>query len=115
MLNPGHTGRSEIITEYTPEFYADLMRKCWDPNPENRSTVDKYRSSDEGSEKWRIFELAESKHQEIIKSKKYLIKEKNHKNHPGSFYTSRPLSKLIQQVKQDDTSINDLSIRKYLG
>ena len=63
----------------------------------------------------KIIELAETKRQEIIKSEKYLIEEKNHKNHPKSFYTSRPLSKLIQQAKQDDTSINNLSIPKYFG
>ena len=26
----------EEITEDTPELYADLMKRCWDSNPENR-------------------------------------------------------------------------------
>ena len=94
------------------------MKKCWDPKPENRPTAREiedhfyeYCNSSEESEEKKIIELAESKRQEIIKSKKYLINEKNHKNHPESFYTSRPLSKLIQQAnEQDDTSINDLSV-----
>src|SRR5947209_4394244 len=83
----------------------------------------KYYNSSKGSEEEKIIESAESKCQEIIKSEKYLIDEKNHKNHPESFYTSRPLSKLIQQAnspkfssnKQDDASINDLSIPEYFG
>nr|CAG8534349.1 10844_t:CDS:2 [Entrophospora candida] len=58
-------------------------------------------------EKKKIIELAESKRQEIIKSEKYLIDEKKHKNHPGSFYTSRALGKSIEQ---DDISINNLSV-----
>src|SRR5947199_5320914 len=92
-------GKRPKITEDTPEFYADLMKKCWDPNPKNRPTAREikecfykynfYRSDEER----KIIELAESKFQEMIKSKKYLINEKNNENHPGSFYTSRPLSK----------------------
>ena len=78
-------GKRPEITEDTPEFYAGLMKKCWDP-----------------------------------KSEKYLIDEKNHKNHPESFYTSRPLSKLVQQanslkLSSNDNSINNLSIPKNFG
>ena len=118
-------GKRPEITEDTPEFYVNLMKKCWDPNPENRPTaeeiwncLEKYNDPYEGTEEKKILKLAESKRQEIIKSEKYLIDEKIHKNHPESFYTSRPLSKLIQQansLRQDDTSINDLSIPKYFG
>ena len=106
------------ITEDTPEFLIDLMKKCWDFEPKNRPTakeirecIDKYRTP----LGYEIIKLAESKRKEIIKSQKYLTNEKSHKNHPESFYTSRALSKLIQQAKQDDTSINNLSIQKYLG
>src|SRR5207248_4447083 len=97
-------GKRPEITEDTPEFYVDLMKKCWDPNPENRPTAReiweyflKYHHYPKEEEK-KIIELAESKRQEIIRSEKYLINEKNHKNHPESFYTSRQLSKLIQQA-----------------
>ena len=29
-------GKRPEITEDTPKFYADLMKKCWDSDPENR-------------------------------------------------------------------------------
>ena len=109
-------GKRPEITEDTPEFYADLVKKCWDPKPENRPTTYKiWECLRKISLSFGILESAESKRQEIIKSEKYLIDEKNHKNHPESFYTSRPLSKLIQQTKQNDTSINNLSTSKYFG
>ena len=102
-------GKRLEITEDTPEFYSDLMKKCWNPKPENRPTSgeiwEHFRKK--GSEEWKMIELAESKRQEIIKSEKYLINEKNHKNHPESFYTSRPLSKLIQQASSLSTSSNE--------
>src|SRR5438128_10720258 len=77
-------GKKPEITEDTPEFYVDLMKKCWDPNPENRPTAEKiqkclkkYYRCKEGSEEEEIIELAETKLQEIIESEKYLI-ERNH-------------------------------------
>src|SRR5437588_6098816 len=82
-------GERPEITEDTPEFYADLMKKCWDSNPENRPTTKEIReclgkylfffNGRRAEEK--IIELAESKRQEIIKSEKYLIDEKNNKNY----------------------------------
>src|SRR5207302_3909608 len=94
-------GERPEITKDTLEFYADLMKKCWDPNPENRPTAEEvhnclyeyyFRDEEdckdpERSEEWEVVELAESKRQEIIKSEKYLIDEKKHKNHQESFYT----------------------------
>jgi len=54
----------------------------------------------------KIIELAESKRQETIKSEKYLNDEKNHKNHPESFYTSRVISKLIEKANPLSISSN---------
>src|ERR1051325_6698310 len=65
-------GERPEITEDTPEFFANLMKKCWDPKPENRpilweirECLMKYyvRPCEECKE---IIELAESKRQEII-------------------------------------------------
>src|SRR5881275_2332333 len=32
-------GERPQITDDTPEFYAKLMKRCWDHNPENRPTA----------------------------------------------------------------------------
>ena len=32
-------GERPQITDDTPEFYAELMKRCWDHNPENRPTA----------------------------------------------------------------------------
>src|SRR5215204_6132515 len=32
-------GERPQVTDDTPEFYAELMKKCWDHNPENRPTA----------------------------------------------------------------------------
>ena len=100
-------GERPQITDDTPEFYANLMKRCWDHNPENRPTAWKifecfweYSSTNNGvKEKKEVIELAEDKRQEIIKSEKFLSDTKNYKHHPESFYTSRILNESIAQAE----------------
>ena len=108
-------GERPQITDDTPEFYVELMKKCWDHNPENRPTAeeiydclreyDRYTITEEKKE---IIKLAETKRQEIIKSKKYLSDKKSYKHHPKSFYTSRLLNKQIQQVESSNFSSTEI-------
>ena len=98
-------GERPQITDDTPEFYAELMKKCWDHNPENRPTAKEIKSFLREywgdyikKEKKEIVESAEAKRQEIIKSEKFISDIKNYKHHPGSFYTSRLLNGSIQQA-----------------
>src|SRR5207237_4291672 len=67
-------GERPQITDDTPEFYTELMKRCWDHNPENRPTAGEihdclyeYRWSS-NKEKKDIIKSAEVKRQEIIKS-----------------------------------------------
>src|SRR3954453_17991261 len=71
------------VTDDTPEFYAELMKKCWDHNPENRPAAEEIgdylweynqsRSSGITEENKEIIDLAEAKRQEIIKSDKFIL------------------------------------------
>ncbi len=99
-------GERPQITDDTPEFYAKLMKRCWDHNPENRPTAGEiwnclreYNRSNITEEKKKIIKLAEAKRQEIIKSEEFLSDTKDYKHHPESFYTSRPLNESNEQVE----------------
>ena len=110
-------GERPQITDDTPEFYAEFMKRCWDRNPENRPTAkeiedcfDKYYHKFlTTEEKKEVIKLSEAKRQKIIKSEKFLSDTKNYKHHPGSFYTSRLLNELIQQVESLDLSSHNYS------
>src|SRR5438270_3844326 len=59
------------VTDDTPEFYAELMKKCWDHSPENRPTAQEikdclreYLDHVATEEKKEIISLAEAKRQE---------------------------------------------------
>ena len=104
-------GERPQVTDDTPEFYAELMKKCWDHSPENRPTARKILnclyeyhpySDNITKEKKEIIKLAEAKRQEIIKSNKFLLDTKNYKHHPGSFYTSRLLNESIEQAESSN-------------
>src|SRR5205823_13125992 len=100
------------ITDDTPEFYVELMKKCWDHSPENRPSAREIKGclyeyyNTANVVRQEIIESAEVQRQEIIKSDKFLLDTKNYKHHPGSFYTSRLLNESIQQAE----SLNFLSI-----
>src|SRR2546423_5829803 len=69
-------GERPQITDDTPEFYAELMKRCWDHDPKNRPTAreiyDRFKEYRHrlSQEKEKILELAETKRKEIIKSNK---------------------------------------------
>src|SRR6266511_3483374 len=100
-------GERPQITEDTPEFYADLMKKCWDHNPENRPTAKEIRDClykyvfNVPKEKQVIIKLAEAKRQEIINSDKYLIDGKDHKE-------LNLLNESVQQAYDHDELIDEL-------
>ena len=72
-----------------------------------RDCLQKYSSN------YEILDLAEAKRQEIIKSDKFLLDTKNYKHHPGSFYTSRLLNELIQQVESLNFSSTEICSKSY--
>src|SRR5438874_6657316 len=62
-------GERPQITDDTPEFYAELMKRCWDHNPENRPTAKEIKNCLEeyywnnNKEKEETIKLAETKRQ----------------------------------------------------
>jgi serine/threonine protein kinase len=100
-------GKRPEITNDTPEFYANLMKKCWDSNPSNRPTIDEilfslgkssYADEIVKQAKLKTLELiqAEEKRLELIRLKK-LGPEFSEKSHPKAIYTSRALSSIISK------------------
>src|SRR5205807_565128 len=88
-----------------PVFYSELMKRCWDHDPENRPTAREighclweYRDGSITEEKKEIIKSAEAKRKEIVKSEKFLSEVKNYKHHPESFYTSCLLNESIERA-----------------
>src|SRR5438874_6283979 len=82
-------GERPQITDDTPEFYAELMRRCWDHNPENRPTAKeicgylyKYDDYNRTEEEHEFIKLIDFKRQKIIKSDKFLSDTKSYRHHP---------------------------------
>src|SRR6185369_1756399 len=77
-------GERPQITDDTPEFYAKLMKRCWNHNPENRPTAEEIEGCLLDYLDSEIISSAEAKRQEIMKSDKFLLDIKNYKHHPES-------------------------------
>jgi serine/threonine protein kinase len=104
-------GKRPKITNDTPEWFANLMKKCWDSNPSKRPTIDEIYNSVSNREIWyyihgyfneithfeiKAFEQAEKKRLELIQSEK-LGPEFSEKLHPKAIYTSRALSSFFSK------------------
>ncbi len=88
------------ITKDTPQFYQDLMQKCWHSDPTQRPTAQE------------IFDLTYNWHyhptteitDQIKKAKeirqRYIgIKKETKIQHPGAIYTSRLMTNIIKGIK----------------
>ncbi|EXX56507.1 Cdc15p [Rhizophagus irregularis DAOM 197198w] len=100
-------GERPEITEDTPECYANLMKSCWDSDPEKRPTITEIRKT---FGKWFFknkhiepFNQAEIKRIELINLKK-LGPESSEKPHPNAIFTSRPLSFFISKCSSINSS-----------
>jgi serine/threonine protein kinase len=104
------------ITKDTPQCYADLMKRCWDPDPKKRPTISKFKGeiltwsylipSRADITKINQFEQAEFKRKKLIKSKK--IPKYNENVHPKAIYTSRSLNSYISKYSSINFSSNGM-------
>jgi serine/threonine protein kinase len=93
-------GKRLEISDDTPKFYVELMRQCWDNEPENRPTA-LYLNEKLGE--WIILICDDpnpseiSDESSIADEKRYKMISRLSKNyvhpeiHPEAYYTSRPL------------------------
>ncbi|RIA83790.1 kinase-like domain-containing protein [Glomus cerebriforme] len=100
-------GKRPEITNDTPKFFADLMKRCWDSDPLKRPSIEEIWQF---ANKWKSIilkfrfdysisesiEQAEKRRLELIQSKK-LGPEFTEKSHSKAIFTSRALSSLISK------------------
>ncbi|RHZ61731.1 hypothetical protein Glove_346g30 [Diversispora epigaea] len=126
-------GKRPEITEDTPELWANLMKRCWHPNPSQRPTIQEiyersleireihpylesknliYYDIEDHLEKhrpcehdfWLEFYKAEDKRLEMVESKKPFVKNPGYE-HPNSRYYSRSLNSMLESI---DSTISGL-------
>ncbi|GBB86643.1 hypothetical protein RclHR1_13000005 [Rhizophagus clarus] len=94
--------RPEIpkIPELESNWYINLMKKCWDSNPDNRPNVELIDTILDGK----------NDHEEFKKAEKYLFKYKENDRltvHPQAVYTSRLLNPYTESLVFDFTKLDD--------
>ncbi|RHZ61640.1 hypothetical protein Glove_346g21 [Diversispora epigaea] len=125
-------GKRPEITEDTPELWANLMKRCWHPDPSQRPTIQEiyerslelreihpylesknliYYDIEDHLEKdrpcehdfWLEFYKAEDKRLEMVESKKPFVKNPGYE-HPNSRYYSRSLNSMLESI---DSTISE--------
>ncbi|EXX51652.1 Bck1p [Rhizophagus irregularis DAOM 197198w] len=94
-------GERPLITEDTPEIYANLMKRCWNSDPNKRPLIFEILESVswynyDYTTKFAVFKQAEERRLELIEMK-MLGPDFSEKRHSGAIYTSRLLSALISK------------------
>jgi len=80
------------ITEDTPQFYCDLMQKCWHSDPTQRPTAQEIYDL---TKVWTTPVIKDQiEKTEEIRKKKMEIKKETKKSHTGAIYTSRLLTNI---------------------
>ncbi|RHZ61631.1 hypothetical protein Glove_346g147 [Diversispora epigaea] len=110
------------ITEDTPECWANLMKRCWHPDPSQRPTIGElskefqhyyndYVSEDIIKELylnkydiWLEFNEAEKKRLEMVESKKPFVKNPGYE-HPNSRYYSTSLNSMLESINSTVTDL----------
>ncbi|RHZ57533.1 hypothetical protein Glove_386g15 [Diversispora epigaea] len=93
-------GKRPEITEDTPEYWANLMKRCWHPDPSQRPKIEEIRLDFNNNE----LNKAEDKRLEMIKSKKPFVKNPGYE-HPNSRYYSISLNSMLESI---NSTISDM-------
>ena len=89
-------GLRPTITKDTPQFYQDLMVKCWHVDPTQRPTAQEIHGL---TSNWRYYSSTQKikdqvKKAEEIRQRNVGIKKETKIEHPGAIYTSRLLTNI---------------------
>jgi serine/threonine protein kinase len=117
-LNICNGNRPKINEKEAPKCYIDLMKRCWDSNPNNRP------NAVEVSELIRLFWLG--KNEEIEKqfkeAEKYrkanLLSVENIQSsahHPQAYYTSRLLNPFTKNLSKYSNSVEIIDFTEYVA
>ena len=102
--------RPEITEKYAPKYYIDLMKMCWDSNPDNRP------NAKEIEDEIKLFVKDNDTIEQFIKAHRYKIANlpdiKNNQitTHPQAVYTSQLLNPYIKDLPKYDDNINNNSV-----
>ncbi|RIA89371.1 kinase-like domain-containing protein [Glomus cerebriforme] len=98
--------RPEINEPELPKCYIDLMRKCWNPNPDNRPNVI------EVQKLINIFYSSCENNKEFSKAEEHKANISFIKNnhHPQAIYTSRLLNPFTKEFPKCNDNINNYSV-----
>ncbi|POG60535.1 kinase-like domain-containing protein [Rhizophagus irregularis DAOM 181602=DAOM 197198] len=108
--------RPKINELEEPKCYIDLMKRCWDSNPDNRpnatelnieikSFYDFYRSYKKGN--LNATEIRKQFKEAEAYRKLHLSSFKENKQHPGAIYTSRLLNPFTKDLPKYDNDNSD--------
>ncbi|GES81057.1 kinase-like domain-containing protein [Rhizophagus clarus] len=113
--------RPEISENEIPKFYIDLMKKCWDSNPENRPitseigklinlSVHSFRYVNYRDKEIKMIKTQIEKAEEYRKTNFLYIENDQSTIHPQAYYTSRLLNPFTRDLSKDNTLCLDCAI-----
>ncbi|GBC38134.2 kinase-like domain-containing protein [Rhizophagus irregularis DAOM 181602=DAOM 197198] len=106
--------RPEINEQGVPKFYIDLMKKCWDSNPENRPTASEIDKLIDVYNPEKGKEITEQNDEADEYRKANLLSIENSRlttsTHPRAYYTSRLLNPFTKDLPKHDSECLDCLI-----
>ncbi|RGB31943.1 kinase-like domain-containing protein [Rhizophagus diaphanus] len=106
--------RPEINEQGVPKFYVDLMKKCWDSNPENRPTANEIDKLTDVYNPEKGDEIIKQNDEADEYRKANILSIENSKlttsTHPQAYYTSRLLNPFTKDLPKYDSDCLDCLI-----
>ncbi|RGB22451.1 kinase-like domain-containing protein, partial [Rhizophagus diaphanus] len=101
--------RPEINEQEAPKFYIDLMKNCWDPDPNKRPSAIEIENLFSSNIPSNIYEEISKQIEKIEKYRKtnFLSTGNSQSIHPQACYTSRLLNQFTKDLSKDDIGCTD--------